>query len=103
MAVATIKLVNSDNMFDFYLNKDQVEVARRLLKQGSYTTVGDMGVPGLEGEAAAEEVFDLTNNPSREEERDQLYDRRYRSLSVGDIVRVDGVSYLCASYGWEVL
>lgn len=103
MAVATVKLVNSDNMIDFYVNKDQAEVARRLLREGAYNIVGDMGVPGKEGEDAAEEVFDLTNNPSRQDERDELYGRRYRSVSVGDIVRVDGVNYLCASMGWKVL
>jgi hypothetical protein len=100
MAVATVKLVNSDNMFDFYVAKDPAEVARRLLREGAYNIVGDMGVPGLEGEAVAEEVFDLTNNPSRQDERDELYSRRHRSVSVGDIVRVDGVNFLCASVGW---
>lgn len=52
------------------------------------------------GEAAAEEVFDLFNNPSRDEEK-----RKYghRSVSVGDIVIVDNVSYYCNSIGWNVL
>jgi hypothetical protein len=101
MATATIKLVQTDRMVEFYMNKDQAAVARRLLKEDAYVIQGTMGVPGLEGEDVAEEIFDLTNNPGRQDERDEQYDRRYRSVSVGDIVRVDGVNYLCASFGWE--
>ena len=50
----------------------------------------------------AEEVFDLTNNPGRQDEREELYGR-FRSVSVGDIVEVDGVPFLCASMGWTAL
>lgn len=53
-------------------------------------------------EEAAEEMFDLTNNPSRQEERIRTYGNG-RSISVGDIVNVDGVDYLCMSAGWEEL
>lgn len=101
MAEATVKLVNSDNMIDFYINRDQMAVAQRLLREGAYTQVGSMGVPDFEGEDVAEELFDLTNNPGREEERLALYPTRYRSISVGDIVRVDGVNFLCCSMGWR--
>ncbi len=52
------------------------------------------------GEAAANEAFDLTNNPARQEERLERYGR-FRSVSVGDIVNVDGVEYLCDSFGWS--
>ena len=60
---------------------------------------------------AAEEVFDITNNPSREEESKDLYGC-HRPVSVGDIVIVeelqeDGsfkeVSYLCENIGWTAL
>ena len=59
------------------------------------------------GIEAAEEVFDLTNNPSRSEESLDKYGS-LRSLNVGDIVVVeemndDGsfteVSYLCENIG----
>lgn len=54
------------------------------------------------GEEAAEELFDLTNNPSREVERDQaLWERQ--SLSVGDIVQVDKEYFLCEGMGWTKL
>lgn len=52
------------------------------------------------GEAAAEEIFDLTNNPSRQEERELKYGRG-KSVSVGDVIEVDGINYACMSFGWE--
>jgi hypothetical protein len=55
-----------------------------------------------DGEAAAEEVFDLTNNPSRQTEREVKYGR-IRSVSVGDVVAVNGVAYYCSSIGWELV
>ena len=100
MAVVTIKLVNEQFMGEFYFRKNQEATARSLLKDGWYRVQGTMGVPGMDGEAVAEEVFDLTNNPSREEERQALYGNS-RSVSVGDIVNVDGVDWLCASVGWQ--
>ena len=101
MSTVTIKLLNPELMLSFYVSKDPVVLARKLLVAGEYTVAGTMAVD-LEGEAAAEEVFDLTNNPSRQEEREELYGRG-RSVSVGDIVSVDGRDYLCASVGWQVL
>lgn len=99
MSVATIKLVNEDFLGEFYFQKDPTALAQRLLREGRYRVQGTMGVPGMEGEAVAEEVFDLTNNPGRQEEREELYGR-YRSVSVGDIVNVDGSDWLCCSQGW---
>ena len=102
MAVATIKLVNAELGGSFYFTKDQLALARKLKEEGYYKVAGTMGLPALEGEEAAEQVFDITNNPSREVERAALYGE-FRSVSVGDIVNVDGVDYLCASFGWKVL
>jgi len=99
MAVATIKLVNGELLGSFYVTKNPAELASKLLREGYYKVQGTMGIPGLEGEAVAEEVFDLTNNPSRQDEREELYGR-FRSVSVGDIVNVDGADYLCCSQGW---
>jgi hypothetical protein len=99
MAVVTIRLVSNECMSEFFFRDQQVALAQRLLIEGRYHTVGTMGVPDLDGEDAAEAVFDLTNNPSRQEEREELYGRG-RSVSVGDIINVDGVDYLCASMGW---
>ena len=55
-----------------------------------------------EGLKAAEEMFDLTNNPSREIERLARYGNG-RSVSSGDVVCVDGIDYLCLSIGWAHL
>ena len=56
----------------------------------------------ITGEDAAEEMFDLTNNPSRQEEREERYGF-HRSVSTGDVVEVDGAAWLCLSVGWKQL
>ncbi len=55
------------------------------------------------GEAAADEIFDLTNNPNRDEERCRAGYVNIRSFSSGDVVEVDGVRWLCLSIGWTLL
>lgn len=79
-----------------------VAYARAVLAHDGFTTVEHVIETDKVGEAAAEEMFDLTNNPSRQGEREVKYGR-LRSVSTGDIVTVDGVDYLCCSMGWEVL
>jgi hypothetical protein len=54
------------------------------------------------GEAAAEEIYDFTNNPARQNERVQAYGYG-RSISVGDVVEVDGVNYACEFVGWKIV
>lgn len=56
---------------------------------------------------AAEHMFDLTNNPSKEEERAGMYGP-HRSVAVGDIIEVtddenSGVTerWVCMPVGWE--
>ncbi len=96
-----VKLVNEQFMGEFYFRADQEQTARSLFKDGWYGDAGEFAVLGTD-EAAAEEVFDLTNNPGRQTERAQLYGQG-RSLSVGDLVEVDGVLWLCCSTGWRAL
>jgi hypothetical protein len=96
-----VKLVNGELLGAFYVTEDAEALARKLLAEGYYKTAAEFAVLG-EGESAAEEAFDLTNNPSRQDERAQLYGR-FRSVSVGDIVTVDGVNWLCMSTGWRAL
>ena len=69
----------------------------------------------LEGEAAAEEAFHLTNAPTdylteSQQEMMKLLDFKGPSLSVGDVVKVESYPrdnkrlpayYLCKSFGWE--
>jgi hypothetical protein len=70
------------------------------LEQGLYTEHGTFKLTVEDAEDAAEFLFDLTNNPSKDRERAKLYGRG-RSLSVGDIVDVDGLLLVCAGCGWE--
>ena len=99
MAAVSIKLAPEDKMVDLYFAEDKISLAREL--RNYYIPTFPMEVK-CAGEEAAEEMFDLTNNPSREDERLRLYGRN-RSVSVGDIVWVDGVDYLCMSTGWAQL
>jgi hypothetical protein len=82
------------------MNKDDVT---KLVKSNleKYKLGGLMDI-NLSGEVAAEEVFDITNNPDRQHEREIFYGRG-RSISVGDVVEVDDVNYLCGSVGWKVV
>lgn len=75
------------------------EVAREHLSR--YEILPRMEVDGT-GEAIAEEMFDLTNNPLRQAERAAVYGNG-RSVSTGDIVAVDGIKYLCVAFGWEII
>ena len=57
------------------------------------------------GDDAAEEAFDLTNNPGRDADRRVAGFVNHRSLCTGDVVRVIGfddvTDYICKSFGWE--
>lgn len=56
----------------------------------------------LLGVEAAGDAFDLTNNPVRSSERRRCLPVG-RSVSSGDIVKVDDESFLCLFIGWERL
>lgn len=79
------------------------EGAVKALKEnlGQYTTAGQF-VTELTGMDAAEEAFNLTNNPERQVERERVYGT-LRSVSSGDVVEVDGVKWACLGLGWEKL
>jgi len=66
-----------------------------------YTKIENLEVP-YAGHAGAEWLFDLTNNPSLQEERERVYGRG-RSISVGDVVVINGEKILCDSFGWVSL
>lgn len=102
MTTAVIKLVDANLIGNFYFTRDQAGLAKSLIEEGAYKVQGTLKFSNLSGEDAAEEIFDLTNNPSRQGDREALYGR-HRSVSVGDIVEVDGVNYLCESRGWSKL
>jgi hypothetical protein len=102
MSQATIRLLVNSCARVFPRYKDdqvQAEAARLYLNAGGYITACTLETSEV-GKAAAEEMFDLTNNPSRNDERDTRYGSGGRSVSSGDIITVDGVDYLCCSIGW---
>ena len=92
----------ADDLGAFFFSNDAPAVAALALSKGNYKTGGVLELDTETAEGAAEEVFDLTNNPGRQEERERLYGRK-RSLSVGDIVVVGDQYFLCDSFGWTVL
>ena len=99
MAQVRIKLINPNYMAKVYFVEDVTDFVRN--NRDAYTTLPAMTLDKT-GFDAAEEMFDLTNNPYRDDERQQVYGNG-RSLSVGDIVEVDGVEFLCASFGWKIV
>lgn len=99
MATITIKLAPAHLLGEIYFADDKAKYAKAW--ETMYTTHGPISVTES-GQDAAEEAFDLTNNPSRNDERVAVYGT-HRSISVGDIVEVDGVAYLCDSFGWVAL
>jgi len=100
---ATVFLVEDFERTEFYrvfLDKDLDKIVSDLFRRGKYVKSGELDVLQFSVEAAAEELFDLTNNPMREAERDVRWGRR-RSISVGDMIEVRGQRFLCAPVGWH--
>ena len=100
-SLVRVFMLDPQLMIEFYRQEDTAALAQRAFKQGHYSFGGEFAVQGQEQDAA-EEVFDLTNNPGRQQEREQLFGRG-RSVSVGDIVQVEDEFFLCASMGWKAL
>ena len=96
----TIKLLDSSFMSEFYFTEDRIGLADKYLREGKYQCrdIGCMYGDGTR-ESITEYLFYLTNNHMCQEERDIVYGRE-RSISVGDIVEVDGINMLCDFVGW---
>ena len=94
--------LNEDAAYrSFYSADGQLDVARavnEMREAGAYRYIGVFETE-LAGELAANEMFDLSNNPSREAEREERWGD-WRSLSVGDIVQVNDDCWVCAVVGW---
>lgn len=103
--IVTPHLIHSNHLADFYLTQDRLALANKLLRENKYSAESSILFHDLEDEeVAADELFDLTNNPFRQVEREKKYGRG-RSVSVGDIVSVvsyDGrlKMFLCEPIGW---
>lgn len=78
---------------------DEARAVSEMREAGAYRYIGVFETE-LAGEYAAEEMFDISNNPNREDERAERWGS-YRSLSVGDIVQVNDDCYVCAVVGWD--
>jgi hypothetical protein len=104
MAAVKIKHVPASMMIKVY-GADPVQFAKDAVAAGHYAEESQLFYVLGVSEDAAEEVFDLTNNPGRQDEREQVYGRG-RSLSVGDIVEVYNPDFsieqwLCCPCGWK--
>lgn len=104
MKTIRVMLLETEKMIQFYMRSaSPADVARKLMLENAYTVAMTMavsdGVLNFDGEQIADEFFDLTNNPSREDDRAKFYGNK-RSISVGDIVEVNGSQFVCAPVGW---
>ena len=99
MSKVIIKIAPAKLLAQIYFTDDKAKLATSLLP---WYEAQEPIIMSEEGLYAAEEAFELTNNPSREEERMVRYGNQ-RSVSTGDIVEVDGIDYLCGSFGWITL
>ena len=102
MKKVTVHLIQSNYLGDFYFTQDAKALARKHLEAGNYSKVEVEVFHGLVGEDAAEAVFELTNHPGLNGERQRKYGNG-RSVSVGDMVEVDGVRWLCRPCEWVVV
>jgi hypothetical protein len=99
MSKAMIYLVDVNHHGFFYFTNDAASLAKKCFDSGAYEKVEVEFDMVSEGADAAEELFELTNHP-RVSETKLRYGNR-RSVSVGDMVSVDGEFYLCRPTNWE--
>ena len=100
MSIVTIKLAPQEVCREFYFAKNRIGLVRA--NKDFYTPCPPF-FSSRDGTNAAEDAFDLSNNPYRQEERMDVIGS-VRSLSVGDIVEVEVNGkydeFLCDSFGW---
>jgi hypothetical protein len=89
----------SDARFDKNCAKLFPELAKKHV--GSYNSLREQSVAAEDEIDAAERVFDLCNNPGKDYERSLLDWDKTRSLSIGDMVSVNGKLFLCLPIGWQ--
>ena len=91
-----------DDMIGSFYFRDTPQALDVVRVRRSHYRLAGMIPTDLVGEEAAEMVFDISNNPSKESLKESM-GWTGRSLSVGDIVMVDGVQYVCLPVGWKIL
>lgn len=100
MSIVTIKLAPQEVLRDYSFSKNRIGLVRSMK---DFYTLCPPFFSSRDGTNAAEDAFDLSNNPYRQEERMDVIGR-VRSLSTGDIVEVEVngkfTEFLCDSFGW---
>ena len=96
MSTITIKLVPVELIREFFYVDNIESVAKRYYNHYEVCPSFELN---CEDRDPAEDAYDLTNNPSRQRRREELYGRG-RSVSIGDIVNVDGKDFLCDRIGF---
>jgi hypothetical protein len=101
MSTATLLMLkNTRDALDYYTDSAKAAaLANERIGNHEYHVVAVIEVGEVTGTDAGDELYDLTNNPGRQIEREAKYGRG-RSMSVGDVVRINGEEYLCVSFGW---
>ena len=105
MAIVSIKLAPLHIRRDLFVSPDVTALVTAYLH--IYIDAGKFVVP-QNGEDAAEEAYDVTNNPSREDERFSIGMGEHRPVCVGDVVQVMNdngriTNYVCNAMGWTTL
>lgn len=99
MALVKVKFAPSNIAAQLY-STDDITAAQWALDNGLYREESPLFEVNGDSEDAAEDAFDLTNNPERQAQRVNVYGRG-RSVSTGDIVVVGEEQWLCCSFGWK--
>ena len=97
MAIVKVKFAPAWRLM---LSEDALALVKADLAAGKYVEESCLFTVNGDSEEAAEDAFDLTNNPSRQDERVWEYGRG-RSVSSGDVVVVGEEQWLCMSVGWK--
>ena len=103
MAHVTISYLKDGARSEFYPWRSQPVDFEKLLANLDKWEIGPSFEIDLIGEEAAEEMFDLSNNPGRYDEWFSHTFGNYRTLSVGDLVEVNSEIYLCENIGWTLV
>lgn len=100
MALVKVKFAPRGMAFGLLKNTVAAQAVLVALAANQYSEESPWFTVNGDSEDAAEEAFDLTNNPCRQDERVETYGRG-RSVSTGDILVVGEEQWLCCSSGWR--
>lgn len=98
MAIVKVRYLSHQVTVKMYTS-NSIAVIAEALENGQFTE-SELFVVNGDSMDAAEEAFDLTNNPYRQDEREEKYGTG-RSISVGDVVVVGDEEWVCLPMGWK--